>query len=152
MNRIPSFVTVCACVFVSVSFAAPSWCDAKSIAKDQVNLRKGPSEKSEILLVAPQGYPIKVIKQSGQWSQFRDWQDNEGWVYSPLVSSINTAVIKVEQANIRAGAGTRFSVVATAALGEIYTILEQKNNWVRLGYYENNASVGWIRNDLVFAE
>ena len=152
MNHTASLVTACACLLAGASLLAPAWCQAKSIAKDQVNLRTGPSQDSEILLVAPQGYPIEVVKKSGQWTQFRDWQDNLGWVYSPLVSNIDTAVIQVENANIRTGEGTSSPVAASAAMGEIYRILGKKGDWVQLGYYETSTPFGWIRSDLVFGE
>lgn len=152
MNRTTALVTTCACLLMGASLLAPAWCHAKSIAKDQVNLRTGPSQDSEILLIAPQGYPIQVVKKSGQWTQFRDWQDNLGWVYSPLVSNIDTAVIQVEKANIRTSAGTSSSVAATAAMGEIYRILGRKGHWIQLGYYETDTPLGWIRADLVFGE
>ena len=152
MTRTPSLITACACLLAGAALLAPAWCHAKSIAKDQVNLRTGPSQDSEILLVAPQGYPIQVVNKSGQWAQFRDWQDNQGWVFASLISDIDTAVILVEKANIRAAAGTSSSVAASASIGEIYRILGQKGDWVHLGYYDTNTPLGWIRDDLVFGE
>ena len=152
MKQKTTLVSACACLLAGATLMAPAGSLAKSIAKDQVNLRSAPNQTSEILLIAPQGYPIEVLKKSGKWTQYRDWQNSTGWVYSPLVSDVDTAVILVEKANIRSGVGTSTSVVATAAMGEIYKIMHRQNNWVQLGYYEANTPLGWIRADLVFGE
>ncbi len=152
MKQKTALVSTCAYLMAGACLMAPADSLAKSIAKDQVNLRSGPSQSSDILLTAPQGYPIEVIKTLGKWTQYRDWQHSIGWVYSSLVSDIETAVILVEKANIRSGVGTSTTVVATAAVGEIYKILDRQNNWVQLGYYEASTALGWIRADLVFGE
>lgn len=124
----------------------------KSIGKDQVNIREQPNLNSPILFTAPLGYPIEIKKESGKWIYLNDWQNNNGWVYKSLVSDIDTAVILVDKANIRSTASLNASVVTTAKLGEIYSILAKDNNWVKLGYYESGTTVGWIRDDLIFGE
>ena len=124
--------------------------EAKSIGKDQVNIRSEPSTSSAVLFTAPLGYPIKIQKENGDWVYFRDWQNNTGWVHKPLVSNVTTAVVLVDKANIRSSANTKASVVATAEMGEIYTILGREGNWVKLGYYHSGTEAGWMRNDLLF--
>lgn len=126
--------------------------EAKSIGKDQVNIRSGPDLNSSIVFTAPLGYPIKVEKEANNWSFFHDWQNNTGWVYKPLISDIDTAVILVEKANVRSGSGIKSKVVATVEMGEIYTIMAKNGNWVKLGYYHGGSELGWIRDDLIFGE
>jgi len=125
---------------------------ARSIAKDETNIRSGPSLQSEILFTVPRGYPIEVQERSGKWTRFQDWQGNSAWVYSSLVNDVNTAVILVEKANIRSAGSINAKVAAVAEIGEIYKVLSKKGDWVQLGYYDSNAPVGWIRHDLVFGE
>lgn len=125
---------------------------AKSIGKDQVNIREEPSLTSKIIFSAPLGYPIEIKKEANNWTFFHDWQDNSGWVYKPFVSDIDTAVIVVDKANIRSTSNPGSKVVSTAEQGEIYKILNTEGNWVQLGYYHGGAEVGWIRSDLVFGE
>jgi len=124
--------------------------EAKSIGKDQVNIREQPNLNSPILYTAPLGYPIKIKKEEAEWIYFLDWLNNSGWVHKPLVSDIDTAVILVEKANIRSAASVNSSVVGSATQGEIYTILAKEGDWIKLGYYLSGATVGWVRNDLVF--
>nr|WP_320013225.1 SH3 domain-containing protein [uncultured Desulfobulbus sp.] len=126
--------------------------EAKSIGKDQVNIRSNPSTKSKILFSAPLGYPISIEKESKDWVFFKDWQNNKGWVYKPLVSNIDTAVILVEKANVRSQPTVKSKAMAIAEMGEIYKILSKSGNWVKLGYYHGGSEVGWIRDDLIFGE
>lgn len=145
------FSTVRACLLIAhMVLGLAGSLEAKSIGKDQVNIRSGPNLKSKIIFSAPLGYPIKIEKQANNWSFFRDWQNNTGWVYDPLISDINTAVILVEKANVRSQPSTSSKVMAIAELGEIYTILSKNGNWVKLGYYHGGSELGWIRDDLIF--
>ena len=125
---------------------------AKSINKDEVNIRSEPNTTSTVLYKAPLGYPIIIEKESKGWVYFRDWEDNKGWVHKPLVSDIKTAVILVDKANVRNSPNEKAKVVTKAEVGEIYKILEKKGNWVHIGYYHGGSSVGWIRSDLVFGQ
>ena len=153
MKKSDCLTALCTCFLTGTALVFPiDACLAKSISKDNTNIRSGPSTNESILFSAPQGYPIKVEKKSGSWSFFRDWQDNTGWVYNPLVSNINTAVVLVENANVRNSASVRSQVVLNVAMGEIYKVLRKKDNWVKLGYYDSNTTIGWIRDDLVFGE
>ena len=144
---------LCTCLLASslLLFSTPA-AVAKSIAKDDINVRSGPSTGDEILFTVPRGYPIEVERREGQWTQFRDWQNNTAWVYTPLVSDINTAVITAEKVNIRSSGSLKSQVVTNAEMGEIYRVLGKKGDWVQLGYYDNSSPVGWIRHDLVFGD
>ena len=137
-----------AILLLLVAQAAP----ARSIAKDETNIRSGPNLQSEILFTVPRGYPIEVQERSGEWTRFQDWQGNSAWVYSSLVSDVNTAVILVDRANIRSADATDATVATVAEVGEIYKVLSTKGDWVQLGYYNTSSPVGWIRHDLVFGE
>ena len=143
----------CTCLLASslLLSLAPA-ATAKSIAKDDINIRSGPSTQDEVLFTVPRGYPIEVERRTGQWTQFRDWQNNTAWVYTPLVSDVNTAVVTADKANVRSRATLKSQVVTSAEMGEIYKVLGKKGDWVQLGYYDNSSPVGWIRHDLVFGE
>lgn len=140
-------------VCVSISFLflvySGSVC-ADSILKDQVNIRSGPSMKSDVSFRAPLGYPIKIEKVQGDWVYFCDWENNRGWIHKPLVSKVKTAVILVTEANLRSSGSTKSKVVAIAKRGEIYKVLTTKGEWIQLGYFFGGDPVGWVRSDLVF--
>jgi uncharacterized protein YgiM (DUF1202 family) len=144
---------LCLAVAWSMLLAVPALASTmKSIGKDRVNVRSQPSLGSEVVFQAFLGYPIQVEKQKDSWVYCTDWKDNAGWVYKPLVSSTQTAVVLVENANIRKGPSLRRPVVMQASKGEIYKIFAEKGNWVQIGYYLENEKIGWIRDDLVWGE
>jgi SH3-like domain-containing protein len=124
----------------------------KSIGKDRVNVRATPNPNSEVLFQAYLGYPIQVEKQRNNWVYCIDWKNHTGWIYKPLVSAIQTAIILVEDANIRKGPSLKRPVVKQAAKGEIYKIFNEKGKWVKIGYYLENEVIGWVRQDLVWGD
>ncbi|MGD9948039.1 MAG: SH3 domain-containing protein [Desulfobulbus sp.] len=147
------FSTVRACILIApMVLGLAGSLEAKSIGKDQVNIRSNASLNSKIIFTVPLGYPIKVEKEANNWSFFHDWQNNSGWVYNPLISDIDTAVILVDKANVRSQATLKSKVAAIVEMGEIYTILAKSGNWVKLGYYHGGSELGWIRDDLVFGD
>lgn len=135
-----------------VVLANPFYASAKSIRNDHVNIRSGPSLRSKILFQAPLGYPIKIERKRGDWIEFRDWENNTGWVYKRFVSNIDTAVVLVMKANLRTAPSIRSKVIGEAEQGEIYKIIAKHGNWVSLAYYHSGDPVGWIRSDLVFGD
>jgi uncharacterized protein YgiM (DUF1202 family) len=151
VNRIVCASALCTFLvigYVLLTFSGSAF--AQSIGKDRVNIRSGPSLKSRIIYQAPLGYPVKIEKEKGDWVFFRDWENMTGWVYKPLVSDIETAVILVKIANVRSSAGRRHKVVTKVKRGEIYKVLAKNGNWVHLGYYFDDDPLGWVRSDLVF--
>jgi uncharacterized protein YgiM (DUF1202 family) len=136
-----------------IILVVPGWASTASIGKAKVNVRSKPSLKSEVLFQAHLGYPVEVEKTKGKWVQIRDWQDNVGWVYRPLINKkVHTAVVLPEKVNIRKGPGLKHGVVGQAESGEVYKIFKEKQGWVKVGYYLENQVIGWIRNDLVWGE
>jgi uncharacterized protein YgiM (DUF1202 family) len=143
------------CVMVAwmVVMVGPVWASSmRSISKDRVNVRSQPNLDSEVVFQASLGYPIEVERQKNNWVYFTDWKNNTGWVYKPLVSRTQTAVILVDDANVRKGPSLRKPVVMQASKGEIYKIFGEKGNWVKIGYYLENEVIGWVRQDLVWGD
>jgi SH3-like domain-containing protein len=131
----------------------PAWASTmQSIGKERVNVRSQPDLSSEVVFQAFLGYPIQIEKQEKNWVYFTDWKNNTGWVYKPLVSQTQTAVVLVDKANIRKGPSLRRSVIMQASKGEIYKIFAEKGDWVKVGYYLENEVIGWIRQDLVWGD
>jgi uncharacterized protein YgiM (DUF1202 family) len=136
-----------------IMLTVPGWASTASIGKANVNVRSKPSRKAEVLFQAHLGYPVKVQKTKGKWVQIKDWQDNVGWVYKPLINKkIHTAVVLPEKVNIRKGPGRKYGVVGRAESGEVYKIFGEKRGWVKVGYYLENQKIGWIRKDLLWGE
>jgi uncharacterized protein YgiM (DUF1202 family) len=141
---------VCLVLSFLIIFAAQASAATKSVARDNVNVRSGPSLQHTTIFKATLGYPLVVLRTEGKWLYCKDWEGDSGWVYKPLLSDMETVIVQVEKANVRSSAGTRNGVVASANKGEIYKLLERKGDWVRIGYYSNGEPLGWVRKDLLF--
>ena len=139
---------VAASVVLSISSVSAS--NMQSIRRDSVNVRSKPDLNSEVVFQASLGYPVQIEKQKSNWVYCTDYKNQAGWVYKPLVSKTQTAVVLVEEANIRKGPSLRKPVVMQASKGEIYKIFDEKGQWVKVGYYLENEVIGWIREDLVW--
>ncbi|PIU54378.1 MAG: peptide-binding protein [Deltaproteobacteria bacterium CG07_land_8_20_14_0_80_60_11] len=148
MNKFFCLVAALVMMLVGPVFAATM----QSIGKDEVNVRSKPDLNSEVLFELSLGYPIQVEKQQDNWVYFTDWKNQAGWVFKPLVSKTQTAVILVDNANIRKGPSLSKPVVMKASQGAIYKIFGEKDDWVHVGYYLENEKIGWIRDDLVWGE
>jgi len=148
MNKFFCLVAALVMMLVGPVFAATM----QSIGKDEVNVRSKPDLNSEVLFELSLGYPIQVEKQQDNWVYFTDWKNQAGWAFKPLVSTTQTAVILVDNANIRKGPSLSKPVVMKASQGAIYKIFGEKDDWVHVGYYLENEKIGWIRDDLVWGE
>ena len=132
---------------------APAWASTmNSIGKDRVKVHSRPDAKSPVVFQAGLGYPIEIERRQNNWVYCRDWKKKAGWVYQPLVSNIQTAVITVANAKVRKGPGSRQPVVLQASRGEIFRVFGAKGPWVKIGYYLENEPVGWVRHDLVWGD
>jgi SH3-like domain-containing protein len=124
----------------------------RSISRDNVNVRRGPSASHDVYFQAPRGYPIEVKRSEGEWVLFRDWEGDEGWVNRALVGTSKTVVVARETVNLRRGPGTDTPILEKTTRGKIYKVLASKDQWLRLGYYDTNEFAGWVRRDLVWGQ
>jgi N-acetylmuramoyl-L-alanine amidase len=121
-----------------------------SIAEEEVNVRIKPSSKAEVVYKAHRGYPVLVKKRQENWLYVEDWNGKKGWIYAKVVSSIPTIIVESETANIRKGPSQKDATVAKATQGEIYKVLAERHNWIKIGYYFEKGPLGWINKDTVW--
>ena len=65
---------------LTTAFAA----EMVSIKGSIVNMRSGPSTRTEALWELKKGYPLKVLKRKGSWIQVQDFENDRGWVSRKL--------------------------------------------------------------------
>jgi SH3-like domain-containing protein len=148
MVRIFSLMVICMLMLVGPALASMA-----SIGKKNVNVRNAPSPNAAVIFQTHLGYPVEVKQTKGSWVQIKDWDDNIGWVYYPLLNrNVQTVLVIPDLVNIRQGPGLKYRVVEQAEGGKIYKLLEEKGQWVKIGYYLENEEVGWVRSDMVWGE
>ena len=150
MENLPMRRTCCLLLVIVLGFAVDGWCTFKSIGKEQVNVRSGPGLQYGVLFQASTGYPVKILKKTGKWVQIKDWEGYTGWVKGSLLSDTRTTVVLPQRANVRNNPSLRGRIVHQAEKGDIFKVIGEKKNWIRIAYFHGEEPVGWIRQDLAF--
>jgi len=136
---------LCLTLGLSVSARAGSYV---SVKKDGVNIRSGPSTKSEVTWEVFKGFPLKVLTRKGKWARTVDFEGDRGWIYAPLLSNKKMVIVKVKNANLRVGPDTKYEIAATAKYGVVFSPVDRKKDWLKVKH--NDGTTGWIHKDLVW--
>ena len=119
-----------------------------TIVAPVANIRSGPDTKSDILWKVEKYYPIFVIKKSGKWYQFRDFEEDTGWVHKSLVGKVKAIITKKDLCNIRAKPGTKETILFTVEKGIPFKVLKKKGRWLNVEHADGDR--GWIHDSLVW--
>lgn len=121
-----------------------------TIIVDELNIRKEADFNSEIVGVVKKNntYTIIEVKNGlGRLASGIGWISiNEKYVIKkPKVQEFQQYTVKilVDTLNIRQDAGTSYAIVGTVKKGQVFTIVEEKNGWLKLksgiGYISGNT-------------
>ena len=119
-----------------------------AIVAPVANIRSGPDTKSDILWKVEKYYPIFVIKKAGSWYQFRDFEEDTGWVHKSLVGKVNSVITKKDLCNIRAKPGIKEKLLFTVEKGIPFNVLKKKGHWLKVEHADGDQ--GWIHDSLVW--
>lgn len=128
----------------NVAFAS----ERLTVSVSEANIRSGPGTNYDIIWKVGKYYPIKVIKRTGAWYLFVDFEGDEGWIENTLVRKIPAVITIKEDVNIRSGPGTKFSVSFKAEKGVAFQVLKRKGNWIHVQHADGDR--GWIYKSLVW--
>ena len=112
------------------------------------NIRSGPGTTYDILWNVGRYHPLLVLKKTGNWVYFRDFEGDMGWIHKSLVGKVPTVITAGKTCNIRQGAGTSFKVLFTVAEGIPFRVLKKKGNWIHIQHADGD--IGWIHRSLVW--
>lgn len=119
-----------------------------SVAKAEINMRAGAGTQTAALWTLARGYPLEVTGRRGQWLKVRDFENDTGWVYRPLVGKTPHVVVKSRVANLRSAPGTRGRILGKADHGDVLRTLEHRNDWVKV--QREGGLQGWIARRLLW--
>ncbi len=142
------FTTVLILLISTVAYAGMA-----SINGDKINMRSGPGTKYKVLWELGKGFPLKVLKRSGEWSRVSDFEGSIGWVHKGVITKTPHMIIKVhrnskKRVNVRSGPSTKYRVVAKAYYGVVFKTIKQQNGWVKV---EHEKGVqGWVKRSLLW--
>jgi SH3-like domain-containing protein len=118
-----------------------------SISKDGINLRSGPDTKFASLYELPAGYPLQVLEKKGDWLKVKDYENDQGWVFSQMVNKDQYVIVVVNEGNARSGPGAEFDKVGSVVKEVILKKVNQKGEWIQ---FEHPQLKGWIHKKLVW--
>ena len=119
-----------------------------TIVAPVANIRSGPDTKSDILWKVEKYFPIFVVKKSGSWYQFKDFEEDMGWVHKSLVGKVKAVITKKDLCNIRAKPGTKEKILFTVEKGIPFKVLKKKDRWLNVEHADGDR--GWIHDSLVW--
>ena len=125
MKRYSIFVIVLIAFFATTATA-----ERLAIVAPVANIRSGPDTKSDILWKVEKYYPIFVVKKSGSWYQFKDFEEDSGWVHKSLVGKVKAVITNKDLCNIRS------------------KVLKRKDRWLNVEHADGDK--GWIHDSLVW--
>ena len=145
------FLVIFLMLFVFQATAAIA--EMVSIAGDNVNMRSGAGTKYRVIWKLGSGFPLKVLRRSGNWIRVQDFEGTIGWVNKKVVNRSPHMIVKVhkksrKQINVRSGPGTNNRIVAKAYYGVVFKTLKQKNGWVRVKH--DKGVTGWVKRSLLW--
>ena len=135
-------------ILIIILVAGTALAQRLTIVAPVANIRSGPNTDSDILWKVEKYYPIFVIKKSGSWYQFRDFEEDKGWVHKSLVGKVKAVITKKDLCNIRAKPGTKEKILFTVEKGIPFKVLKNKGRWLNVEHADGDR--GWIHDSLVW--
>jgi SH3-like domain-containing protein len=149
-----AYILIKACSFASISivllivFSSAALAERLSVASSIANIRSGPGTGYDIMWKVAKYHPILVLKKSGNWYHFQDFEGDKGWIHKSLVRNIPSVITNKEKCNFRAGPGTKFKILFNIMEGIPFKILKRKGNWIHVQHADGDK--GWIHKSLVW--
>jgi SH3-like domain-containing protein len=140
-------------ILIALLFLAVTVTDAVAeqrlaVKTPTANIRSGPGTQYDVLWQVEKYYPILVIDKSDPWYQFKDFENDTGWVHKSLVEDIETVITRKDLCNIRSGPGTGEKILFTVNKGVPFKVLEHKGQWLHIEHADGDQ--GWIYDSLVW--
>jgi len=135
-------------VVVILSTGGFAMAERLSVSSRIANIRSGPGTDHEILWKVESYYPIMVLKKSGSWINFRDFEGDEGWIHTSLVYKKPTVITIKNKCNVRTGPSTNHKVIFTVEKGIPFLIIDRQKSWIQIKHADGDR--GWIHKSLVW--
>ena len=133
--------------FIAFS-AGMSWAERLTVKTTIANIRSGPGTQYDVLWQAERYYPIQVLRTSGPWYYFSDFEGDTGWIHRSLLARIPSVITHKDKANVRSGPGAKYKIRMQIGKGIPFRVLGRKDNWVHVKHGDGDE--GWIYSSLLW--
>ncbi|MBW2468654.1 MAG: SH3 domain-containing protein [Deltaproteobacteria bacterium] len=135
-------------LFLVLGFSAIALAERLAVSAPVANIRSGPGTDHNVLWKIEKFFPLLVIDKSGEWYQFKDFENDRGWVHQSLVDKTPTVITKNDKCNIRSGPGTSHKILFTVERGIPFKVLNREGSWIHIEHSDGDR--GWIHKALVW--
>lgn len=139
--------SVCFVIFIGL-IPGLAWAERMAVTSKTANIRTGPGTNYEVAWQVGRHHPIEVIKKQGEWYLFKDFEGDQGWIYSPLVSKVSTVVVRKDDCNVRSGPTTSSETLFKVDSGVPFKVKQRKDSWLNI--LHDDGDEGWIHKSLVW--
>ena len=125
---------------------ATSQAGVVSVTSGRLNVRKSGSTSAAVLTSLGKGSYVTLISKSGSWWYVEYGNGQYGYCHADYINTVSskTATVKLTSGtlNVRSGAGTSYSRVASLSNGKVVVVLSTSNGWSRILY--NGTKTGYV--------
>jgi len=137
-----------AAVLVLFVFAGTSWAERLAIRGSVANIRSGPGTNYDVMWKVEKYHPLDIIKKTGEWYKFRDFEGDLGWIHKSLLQKIPTVITTRDKCNVRSGPSTKQEIVFNIGKGIPFKVLKRQDSWIHIQHADGDK--GWIHKSLVW--
>ena len=148
--NVKRFTVILLLIFFHLSFfiiPVEASAERLSVKSDVANIRSGPGSTFKVIWQIEKYHPLVIIQKEGNWYQFKDFENDRGWIHKSLLSTVDTVITK-KSCNIRSGPGTNHKIAFTAEKGIPLKILKKSEKWIHVQHADGDK--GWISKPLVW--
>ena len=135
-------------LIISVLTSSNAMAERMAVIGSTANVRSGPGTNHAIIWKIEKYHPINVIKRSGNWYQFKDFENDIGWIHQSLVGKISTVITKKSKCNVREGPGSSYDIIFTLESGVPFKVKKRQGKWIQIQHADGD--IGWIHQSLVW--
>ncbi len=119
-----------------------------SLGSNEANMRRGPSSDYPVDWVYHrEGFPLRVIGESGHWRKVEDADGIKGWFHYALLSGNRTALILTDRVEARQAAAENAQISMILEKGVIAPLKACTPNWCRV---EIERIEGWLPKSAIW--
>jgi SH3-like domain-containing protein len=114
-----------------------------SLKADKVNVRVGPGKRYRLKWTYVQaGVPVEIIAKWDHWRMIRDWEGQEGWIHSAMLTGKRTVIVTGEPRMLLRRADDKSPPVVRLQPGMVAEIEDCPEGWCRV---EVRNFRGWLK-------
>lgn len=117
-----------------------------NISSGHLNVRKSSSKTAQVVKTLKKNSYITLISKSGSWWYVEYAKGKYGYCYADYIKTASSSTAKVNissgSLNVRKGAGTSYSKIASLSKNETVIVISKKGDWKRILY--NGTKTGYV--------